>query len=1354
MSPRETPAGVLTAGGRVLTSGGFDHRIRGRDGDRLDLLFERLCDRLAAEGQSHRLAVDAGGLRLTFGELDARANRLARHLRARGVRPGDLIGLLFDEPVPGYVAMLAVLKAGAAYVPLDVAFPDDRLAFIVGDARVRLVLTASSLRDRFARGGPDLLCVDDEADEIAARPGARPAPSEPGDLCYVVYTSGSTGRPKGVPIHHAAIGNFARVAVDVYGIEPGDRVYQGMTIAFDFSVEEIWVPLLSGATLVPRPGGAALAGAELQDFLRDNGVTALCCVPTLLATLDDDLPDLRFLLVSGEACPEDLVGRWHRPGRRFLNVYGPTETTVTATWAVLHPDRPVTIGVPLPTYSVVILDPEDPGSEDPGAPRALPAGELGEIGIAGIGLAAGYLNRPDLTERAFVPDFLGIEDNPSGRIYRTGDLGRITADGEIEYHGRTDTQVKVRGYRVELTEIESILLRAPGVAQAVVGTFSPEPGTTELVAYYSLRRDTAAVDVEQLRRLLRERLPGYLVPAYFEQLDRIPMTPSHKADRAHLPAPSGPRALAGETAYVPPESATERILADALAGVCRLERVSVTAHFFDDLAADSLLLAKFCSRVRESGELAPLPVKQLYLHPTVRDLARSVSEAGQRLVPAAPARAPHRAGNLAYALCGGYQLLVFLAYVAASASLLDTAYGWVSAASGLLDGYLRAVVAGGAGFAALCVAPVAVKWLLVGRWQPGEIPLWSPAYLRFWTVKTVVRFCPLAFFTGSPLYSLYLRLLGAKIGEGAVILSRTPPVCTDLLTVGAGAVVRKDSSFTCYRAEAGRIRTGRVTVGRHAFVGETAVLDIDTAIGDGGQLGHSSSLAAGQAVPAGESWHGSPGRPSTVDYRALPAEVAGRGRRTAFAVAQLATFLLVTTPATLAAASVLARFVQPASADPTGWAFYRDQLAGSTVLYFGALAGGLAVVLTVPRVLTLLLVPDRVYPLYGFRHAVQRAIARLTNLRTFTYLFGDSGYIVHYLRGLGYDLATVRQTGSNFGVEVKHETPFLSAVGTGTMVSDGLSLLNADFSGSSFRLRRTTVAPESFLGNDIAYPPGARVGRNCLLATKVLVPLDGPVREDVGLLGSPAFEIPRSVRRDRGFDHLWTGAARRRGLAAKLRHNTVTMGWYLAVQWLTLTGVVGIGVVAGSLHPRFGAWATAGGITAALLFSVLFLVLAERAAQGFRRLRPRFCSIYDPVFWRHERFWKLSPGRYLALFNGTPFKSLLWRLLGVRIGRRVFDDGCAIPEKSLVTLGDDCALNAGSVLQCHSLEDGTFKSDHITVGAGSTIGVGAFVHYGVTVGAGTVVEADAFLMKGSTTPPRSRWRGNPATEPVVSGRLS
>ena len=225
----------------------------------------------------------------------------------------------------------------------------------------------------------------------------------------------------------------------------------------------------------------------------------------LLATLDEDIPGLRFLLVSGEACPRDLILRWHRPGRRFLNVYGPTEATVTATFSVVDPTHPVTLGIPLPSYAVVILDPTKP--------LALPVGTLGEIGLAGIGLAKGYVKRDDLTDKAFISDFLDIDNNPSGRIYRTGDLGRINAAGEIEYFGRIDTQVKIRGYRIELTEIESVLLQVPGVAQAVVDTYESSPGVLELVAYYSLRNDTAELDKAALRAHLQDRLPGYMVPA-------------------------------------------------------------------------------------------------------------------------------------------------------------------------------------------------------------------------------------------------------------------------------------------------------------------------------------------------------------------------------------------------------------------------------------------------------------------------------------------------------------------------------------------------------------------------------------------------------------------------------------------------------------------------------------------------------------------------------------------------------------------------------------------------------------------------------------------------------------------------
>jgi non-ribosomal peptide synthetase-like protein len=366
----------------------------------------------------------------------------------------------------------------------------------------------------------------------------------------------------------------------------------------------------------------------------------------------------------------------------------------------------------------------------------------------------------------------------------------------------------------------------------------------------------------------------------------------------------------------------------------------------------------------------------------------------------------------------------------------------------------------------------------------------------------------------------------------------------------------------------------------------------------------------------------------------------------------------------------------------------------------------------------------------------------MTNVTFFPRLLGDSSYIVPYLRWLGYDLSEVEQTGSNFGLEVKHENPYLCTVGSGTMVADGLSIINADFSSTSFRVSRATIGPRNFLGNYIVYPPQGRTGDNCLLGTKAMVPLDGEVREGTGLLGSPSFEIPRSVHRDGRFDHLQERDELRRRLAAKNRHNAVTIALYLLAWWSFWFGTTMLAWGAADLYGSVGALAIALVGVLILVLRVVHFTLVERLATMFRALRPLYCSIYDPYFWRHERFWKLS--WQPLILDGTPFKNLTWRLQGVRIGRRVFDDGCAIVEKTLVTIGDHCTLGVRSIVQAHSQEDGAFKSDRIAIGSGCTLGIGSLVHYGATMGDGAVLAPDSFLMKGEEVPPRAGWAGNPA----------
>ncbi len=826
------------------------------------------------------------------------------------------------------------------------------------------------------------------------------------------------------------------------------------------------------------------------------------------------------------------------------------------------------------------------------------------------------------------------------------------------------------------------------------------------------------------------------------------------------------RSLAAALADTTPMP-VERVFADVLAEVMQVERVSVDSNFFDDLGADSMVMARFCARVRKRPDLPAVSIKDIYQHPTIQSLATALSDAQPAAVesPAAtsvevakPAPSslevakPARTSQVV--LCGALQLLIFLGYSYLAALVIAQGYEWISAGTGVLDIYLRSVLATSALFLFLFTVPIVAKWILIGRWKPKQIRIWSLAYVRFWVVKTLVRRNPIVLFTGSPLFNLYLRALGAKVGRGVVILSNHVPICTDLLTIGAGTVIRKDSFINGYRAHAGFIHVGPISIGKNAVISEATVIDIDTSMGDDTQLGHASSLHSGQTVPDGQHWHGSPGRETPKDnFLTIDPAPCSTFRRVAYAVYQLLTLLLVWLPVGIAGAILLllkvprlSELMGEETSAFTSWTFYRDALVVSFVLYFGSILAGFVIVTTVPRLLNLLIRPYTVYRLYGFYYGLHRLIARLTNAKLLSGLVGDTSWIVHYLRGIGYDLGKIVQTGANFGGQVKHESPFLSSIGTGTMVADALSMMNAEFSSTSFRLSWTFIGERNFLGNGIVYPSKGRTRDNCLLATKVMVPISGKVRENVGLLGSPAFEIPRSVDRDSSFDHLRQGEEFRRRLAAKNGHNFRTILWCLFTRWFFIFMITVLLGMAGDFYASLGAVAIVLQFMLSTVFGIAYWILVDRIVRGFQPLPVLFCSLYEPAMWRHERYWKVPSSGFLAAFAGTPFINMILRRVGTRIGRRVFNDGCGMTERSLVAIGDDCTLNEASTVQCHSQEDGTFKSDYSTLGSNVTLGTAAHVHYGVTIGDGAVVASDSFLMKGEEVPPYEHWGGNPASE--------
>ncbi len=1319
-----------------------DNKVRWRAGERFHHLFERQLDRMMAAGRGGHLAVCTSERDWSYSDLDHYANRLARYLLSIGIASGARIGLLFDRSVHSYAAILAVSKIHAVFVPMDAAFPPERISYIVEDAGLAHILTQSTFQPLLDQTGVSSTSLDRLGDRLDGCDNARLSQEETGspvtELCYIIYTSGSTGQPKGTLIEQRNICNFLQVAAETYGYRESDKVYQGLTIAFDFSVEEIWAPLLSGATLMPNQTGASLIGDELADFLRTQRVTALCCVPTLLATIEAELPDLRLLIVSGEACPQHLVDRWAGGQRTMLNVYGPTETTVTATLARLKPGEAVTIGQPLPTYSVMILE--------PGTTRLLPKGEEGEIAIAGIGVAPGYLNRPEQTRRAFIPDFLNLHNNPSGLIYRSGDLGRIRGDGNIEYHGRIDKQVKISGYRIELDEITARMLDFPGVAQAVVTVVELQPGARELAAYYVLRDDARDWDETALRKMLRDSLPAYMTPAWYERLESMPMMASDKVDTKALPKPSGRRDGGKQSEIVPPASRLEKTLEVELARLLKLESVSVTDDFFEHLGAGSLLMARYCAAIRQAVPEVDISMRDVYARSTIRALATHLEKTqghSPASAEASPKEAPEIPSVTEYLLCGSLQLASYLAFFILVLSLSLRAASWLLDASGAIDAYMRIVTVTVITFVGWSAFVVAAKWLIVGRWKIQQIPLWSLRYFRFWLVRKLVASCPLNHFKGSPLFNVYLRWMGARIGRNVVFECRDAPVCTDLLRIGDNTILRHDSLLVTHKARNNRLHTGTVELGDHVVIGEGSVIDLNTRMGNRAQLGHASCLIEGQAVPAGEHWHGNPAEPASVDYSAMQDLPPRPIHQALYALGPPLFWLLIGAPVLLLLLGAVARLLIPETPAEFSMAWVREVFEITIAAYMGGLTLVLLRHTLWTRLLNRFLQTGRRYPRYGLHFLLFNAVRRAGNAPGFNLLFGDSSAIVGFMKLLGYRFNGVLQTGSNFGLEHRHDNPLLCRFGRGTMISDGFVMQNVIETANAFKLEETVVGNDNFVGNNVYYPCQGQTGDNCLLATKVMVPIEGPRRENVGLLGSPSFEIPRYSRGDEAAISA-VQQARAEGLPAKNRHNfTALLAYmssgfvYLFITLLVFWSAIG-DFRASSL---FGWFVTLTGFS---VFTVAYVIVLERAAYTFRRMQPVTVSIYDPQYWRVERLWKFSETFLRKLWLGTPFRAIINRLLGIRQGKMVFDDGLYVSEKTLVRIGDYCNFNSDCVLQSHSLENGIYKSDHIVLGNHCSLEARAFVHYGAELGDGVTVLADAFVMKGEHPASHSTWGGNPA----------
>ncbi|ARV59066.1 phenylalanine racemase [Nostocales cyanobacterium HT-58-2] len=588
--------------------------------------------------------------RLTYWELNQRANQLAHHLQMLGVGPEVLVGICIKRSLDMVIGLLAILKAGGAYLPLDPTYPQERLALMIEDSQIPVLLTEQDQLTRLPAHQSKVVCVDTDWETIAkSRKDNLNSEVNPDNLAYTIYTSGSTGKPKGVQILHRGVVNFLTSMSQTPGLTHHDVFLAVTTISFDIAILELFLPLTVGARVVLVTREVACDAAQLLKVMAQSSPTVMQATPAtwrmLLATGWQGSSRLK-ILCGGEAMPRTLANELLKRSASLWNMYGPTETTIwSAVYKVEPGDTPVSIGRPIANTQIYLVEPHLNGKNNP--IKLVPVGEPGELLIGGVGLARGYLNRPELTEEKFISvsisdrDFSGTNTMTSrvgdssrhsmkeaeSRLYRTGDLARYLPDGNIEYIGRIDHQVKIRGFRIELGEIETVLYQHPLVREAVVIAQEQKSGSQRLVAYFVSKPrlqqlQQQSTDILQLRSFLKEKLPEYMVPTAFVAMEALPLTPNGKVDRRALPAFSQTRPDS-ETMFVPPRTPMEQQLVQIWKQVLSLEQVGIYNNFFE-LGGHSLLAAQLLAQVRETFQVE-LPLLSLFDAPTVAGLAQAIA---------------------------------------------------------------------------------------------------------------------------------------------------------------------------------------------------------------------------------------------------------------------------------------------------------------------------------------------------------------------------------------------------------------------------------------------------------------------------------------------------------------------------------------------------------------------------------------------------------------------------------------------------------------------------------------------------------------------------------------------------------
>jgi non-ribosomal peptide synthetase-like protein len=1329
------PADALVAEPRAVLVGISDPSL---------IRAETLADIFSESAHAHagKVLYRSGTRIVTYAEADQLTARAARRLAALGAAPGKVLGLWMARGIDLLLAQVAIVRTGAAFLPFDADAPVDRIATCLSDASgIGLVTEAAGLAK--ARGNVEPLISAEALFGSADMAEAVLVPAGPDDPAYLIYTSGSTGIPKGIVISNANICHFLRSGNAVYGVRDDDVVFQSASVAFDLSMEEIWVPYLAGATLcVATP--EILADIErLPALLAAEKVTVIDTVPTLLAALPADVPGLRLILLGGEALPPALVERWARPGRRIFNTYGPTEATVVATIEEVEPGRPVTIGRPIPNYSCYIVDEQL---------NLLGPGQEGELLIGGPGVAKGYLARPDLTNQKFIANpFGGAAGDPV--LYRSGDAVSLNADGNIAFHGRIDDQVKIRGFRVELGEIEAALGDCDDVLQAAV-VVRKDSGMERLVAF-CVPEPKAIIAASTLREELRRRLPPYMIPERFETVAELPRLISGKTDRKALKSMPLAEVVMAAGADEAPSTDTERILQDAARQVMPGRAIGFDADFFLDLGGHSLIAAQFISIVRQTPAFTGITLQEIYQLRTLRKIAASLDERFGHLHGPPPDRSfapPPLSRRIACTIAQGLAMPVILSISTLQWLGVFLTYMIIHELKfsfwqtvGILCGAYALIKFG------TVVLVVVLKWVVLGRTKPGRYPLWGAYFFRWWFVQRLHALAHPSYLANSPIMRLYMRLMGAKVGSG-VMIAHAQFGAPDLVRIGSGASIGHKANVANAEIVAGELVIGEVTIGPDAYIGNQCMIPAGCRIGHDARLEDMTALPQGQEVKPFEIWDGSPGRkvgmvdPSSLPERSLPGPIWRHMQYWVYGLLIIAVSAIGLMP--LFPAFFVYDFVETNLVNIADWVQWYHVLPivawimGAALVVFAILF-----VVAVRWILLPTRLKEGTYSIHSTLYLRQWIVNLCTEVSLDTL---SSLYATIYMRGwyrlMGAKIGKGAEISTNFGARYD-----MLSIGSRSFMADECSLGDEDIHRGWVTFKKTHIEDRVFVGNNAVIGHGAHLREGTLIGVKSKMPDSGETQRDETWFGSPAIKFPVRQKFE-GVAANWTYeppyAMKLWRAVFEAMHTT-----FPTMLFLTL-GSISVWFFIWPTLERGDVWGAVGWFVAASMVMPLIMVACVCA------IKWSLMGVYKPLarpmwsWWamRTEAvavlYWGLGGKVLLEHLRGTAFLPFILRFFGCRIGAGVYMDTTDITEFDCVRIGSFTAMNELSCLQTHLYEDRVMKVGRIEIGEGVTIGSFATVLYDTKVGDFAELQPLTLVMKGENIPAHTNWAGAPAV-PVL-----